>query len=391
MMHSLYKLGFKDVVPLFIFLLTVAELLSSLSADELMADISVSGFRSGIHHWRKIRDPRRLIVPNPDQGSYADTDVRSIAANLLLYQRADGGWPKDYDMLAILDDRQRAIIQASRDQQDSSFDNDNIHSQITYLAHAYNLTHDETYRRACEMGLDYVTRAQYPSGGFPQHFPGAEGYHARITFNDGVMIGNLTLLLEATTQGSHFAWLDEERRRRAKDGLDRGVDCVLKCQIRVSNRLTGWCQQHDESTFAAAAGRTFELASICPQETTQVVQFLKRLPVRSAVIEDAANQAIAWLKEVQIRGIAVERVPVARVQFERHDADFDVVVRQDPRAPAIWARHYEIGTNRPVFAGRDGIPKYALAEIEQERRTGTPWYGTWPSRLDEVSDDSSDK
>jgi PelA/Pel-15E family pectate lyase len=57
------------------------------------------------------------------------------------------------------------------------------------------------------------------------------------------------------------------------------------------------------------------------------------------------------------------------------------VVVPDPDAKPIWARHYEIGTDRPVFAGRDGVRKYALAEIERERRTGTPWYGTWPQKL----------
>ena len=42
-------------------------------------------------------------------------------------------------------------------------------------------------------------------------------------------------------------------------------------------------------------------------------------------------------------------------------------------------RFYEIGTNRPFFCGRDGIKKYSLAEIENERRTGYSWYGDEPS------------
>jgi hypothetical protein len=37
--------------------------------------------------------------------------------------------------------------------------------------------------------------------------------------------------------------------------------------------------------------------------------------------------------------------------------------------------------DRPIFAGRDGVKKYALAEIERERRTGTVWYGSWPETL----------
>ena len=78
---------------------------------------------------------------------------------------------------------------------------------------------------------------------------------------------------------------------------------------------------------------------------------------------------------------AVEKVAAPVENFLRHQADFDVVVVSDPNAPPIWARHYEIGTDRPVFAGRDAVKRYALAEIERERRTGTPWYGGWPRRF----------
>ncbi|MNL61175.1 Pectic acid lyase [compost metagenome] len=47
----------------------------------------------------------------------------------------------------------------------------------------------------------------------------------------------------------------------------------------------------------------------------------------------------------------------------------------------IWARFYDIESNEPLFSGRDGIKKKTLAEIEQERRIGYAWYGTWPAAL----------
>ena len=37
----------------------------------------------------------------------------------------------------------------------------------------------------------------------------------------------------------------------------------------------------------------------------------------------------------------------------------------DPSAGPLWARFYEIGTNRPMFVGRDGIVHDHLADIEQ--------------------------
>lgn len=100
-----------------------------------------------------------------------------------------------------------------------------------------------------------------------------------------------------------------------------------------------------------------------------------------ARIIEAIDRAVAWLDRTKLTGIRVERVPAPVEEFERHRADFDVMVRADDKAPAIWARHYEIGTDRPVFAGRDAVKRYALSEIERERRTGTPWYGQWPRSL----------
>ncbi len=57
------------------------------------------------------------------------------------------------------------------------------------------------------------------------------------------------------------------------------------------------------------------------------------------------------------------------------------VVVRDPNAPPLWARFYNIETNAPVFADRDGIPKATLAEIGDERRNGYAWYGNWPQKL----------
>jgi PelA/Pel-15E family pectate lyase len=57
------------------------------------------------------------------------------------------------------------------------------------------------------------------------------------------------------------------------------------------------------------------------------------------------------------------------------------VLIADPAAPPLWARFYEIGTNRPIYSGRDGVIRYRLDEIEYERRTGYAWVGDWPRTL----------
>lgn len=343
--------------------------------------ISTDGFRSGAHHWRKIRDESRFIQATPEQPRYSEDQFEAIATNILSFQRANGGWPKDYDMLAILTEEQLKIIRETHLREDTSYDNDNIHSQVEYLARAYTAFGRVQWREACERGVDFMLASQLPSGGFPQRFPKPKGYAAHITFNDGVMIGVLNVLKDIADREPHFTWIDETRRMRAVVALDAGIECILKCQISANDRLTGWCQQHDAASFEAASARTFELASICPQETTAIVRFLMRIDQPSKRIIGSIESAVHWLSQVQLQGISVKRVPSTPEEFQRHSADFDVVVVQEPHAPVIWARHYEIGSDRPVFAGRDAVKRYALAQIERERRTGTPWYGNWPERL----------
>lgn len=43
-----------------------------------------------------------------------------------------------------------------------------------------------------------------------------------------------------------------------------------------------------------------------------------------------------------------------------HTATRDRIVVYDDQAPTIWARFYEIETNRPFFCGRDGKTVYTL-------------------------------
>jgi PelA/Pel-15E family pectate lyase len=366
---------------LFISVVTVLAFTGWLRAAEALAPIDVSGFGDSRHHWRGVRSADRFITVLPAQPSYAPAQVREIAANILLFQRANGGWPKDYDMTAILTDEQKAAVRATHDRADTSFDNGNLHSQVDYLARAYTESGEPAWRDACLRGFDFILGAQYPNGGFPQRYPNAKDFHAYITFNDYVMIGALNLLQGAAEGRPHFAWLDADRRKRARDAVRRGVDCILKCQIRVDGKLTGWCQQHDEQTYVPRPARGFELASICPQDTTYIVRFLMRVESPGKEVLRATDAAVAWMRQVQLSGVRVERVKAPAVKFEKHDADFDTVVVKSSNATPLWARHYEIGTNRPIFADYDAVKQYSLAAISRERRTGTAWYGEWPRAL----------
>ena len=74
------------------------------------------------------------------------------------------------------------------------------------------------------------------------------------------------------------------------------------------------------------------------------------------------------------------RTASASARFETAASRPDISIK-DPNAPPLWARFYEIGTNRPIFSDRDGVAKHDLSEIGYERRNGYAWLGTWPAPL----------
>lgn len=144
--------------------LAPAGMLGRAAAFDVPPAISLDGFHDGAHHWRNIRDDSRVIQPLPGQASHSPAETGSMAENILLFQRDNGGWPKDYDMAAVLTDAQKEALRATRHREDTSFDNGNIHSQVAYLARAYTLRPEPAWHAACERGFDFILAAQYASG-----------------------------------------------------------------------------------------------------------------------------------------------------------------------------------------------------------------------------------
>ncbi len=162
----------------------------------------------------------------------------------------------------------------------------------------------------------------------------------------------------------------------AAKAVEKGIECILKTQVIVNGRRTVWCAQHDEVTFAPAAARTFELVSLSGGESVEIVRFLMSIKDPSPAVVEAIESAISM-----VRAVGVERHQVDRESGRVATGGIDRVVVKDPDGGSIWARFYEIGSNRPIFAGRDGVVKYDVAEIEHERRTNYNWYVDEPAKL----------
>jgi PelA/Pel-15E family pectate lyase len=301
---------------------------------------------------------------------------------VLLYQKTNGGWPKNYDMRAVLTDEQIAAVKQSRDLiSTTTFDNGATHSQVHFLAFAYRQTGDTRYRDACLEGLDFMLTAQYANGGWPQSFPNRSGYRRYITFNDGAMIGVMSVLRRIMLADPEFAFVDEARRVKVRKAYRRGLECILRCQISEGGMLKAWCQQHDEKDYRPRGARTFELPSLASEESAQIVLFLMGIEQPDSSIVRSVAAAVRWFEQARLAGIRVETVGATPARYRYHASIDDRVVVQDSSAPPIWARYYELGTGRPLFSNRDGKAVYSLDQVERERRTGYGWYSYAPAEV----------
>jgi PelA/Pel-15E family pectate lyase len=306
---------------------------------------------------------------------YPEKESQHTVENILLYQRDNGGWPKNFDRDRKLSQSEVKNIQAKRGWNDATFDNGATHTEVRYLAKAFLKTGEPRYREALLKGVELMLVTQYKNGGWPQG-PKANGYARHITFNDGAMIGVMATLRDLAANRDAYPFIDERLRTRCRKAVDKGILCILKCQIIVDGRKTAWCAQHDEKTLAPRKARSYELASISGAESVGIVRFLMQVEKPSLEIIAAVQGAVRWFNEAKLVGIRE-----IRMESKGTPKGFDKVIIKDSKAPPIWARFYRIATNEPIFCSRDGIPRKTLAEISYERRNGYSWIGYWGGNL----------
>jgi PelA/Pel-15E family pectate lyase len=320
---------------------------------------------------------------------YAMSEARRIADIIVSFQTPAGGWSKNLNLtkhqrapgeyFAPNNDSlhlTRADFDLSRDAHwdyVGTFDNDATITEMRFLAKviaAARTNQPASYHQAFMRGLDYIFAAQYPNGGWPQVWPLQGGYHDAITYNDNAMLNVLTLLRDVSGTNIEFAFVPEEYRLRAATEFQRGIACVLASQIVGNGYHTVWCQQYDMLTLQQSSARNYEMPSQAAAESAELVTFLMEQPAPSPEIVAAINAAVAWIGKNKIYNVA----------FKFDDHDIRHLVPAPGNGP-IWARYYEIGTDRPVFADRDKSIHDNVNEISDERRNGYSWYNDTPKRM----------
>lgn len=348
---------------------------SSRSSSVVYQAVPIDDFYDAIKHWNDR-------TGETDVPHYEQHQIVEIAENIMLYQRDSGGWPTNKHPLRQVPEAERAIALQEKSLPDASFDNRNTYPQIEYLAAVYQQTGDPRHRDAALEGLRYTLEKQYANGGWA-HSPDRsdDHYFTRITFVDEVMSGVLTFLRRVAAGSPPFDFVDADLRQQAAGAVARGDALVLQLQVVMDGKLTGWAGQYHEETLEPVAGRSYELPGVLAWETVPVVEYLMAIENPSPEVITAIESAVAWLESARLTGFRVERVAADPERFDYHAADYDLVIVEDETAKPIWARFYDLQTNQPFLANRDGNRVYKLEDVLYERRTGYSWYGYWPEKL----------
>lgn len=218
-----------------------------------------------------------------------------------------------------------------------TFDDNNTQSAMRLLmAVDEALEFAGPYHDPALYGLDYMMKAQFENGAWPQRFPlAAKGYSTYYTFNDNAMNDCISVML--------MAWrtYGDERYR---DSAAKGGDFIIASQ--GPEPQAGWAQQYDWDLKPAGA-RKFEPPSYCPAVTARNIRTLVALYLALGDEKYMAPIAAAlqWLDEVKI-------------------------------ADNLWPRFLEVGTNKPLYFNT----KYELVSTDDDLPTHYSFKGSYGVR-----------
>ena len=336
---------------------------------------------------KKVHNAGGVSLKNP-AAWYAGTEAQRIAANIVTFQTPAGGWSKNTDYAknprapgeAFGAENGSLFLGANDfDKPENSswsyvgtFDNDATTTELRFLAKVISASKSncDDLKKSFARGLDYIFAAQFPNGGWPQVWPLQGGYHDAVTFNDDALLHVVEFLREAAAGQNEFSFVPADLRAKADASWQRGLDCILAAQVVANGQRTVWGQQHDALTLQPVGARNYEMPSLTSSESATIVLFLMQLPNPDARTVAAVHSAAAWFAKTEIKGKSFQ--VVGKESRKLIDA---------PGHAPMWARYYEVGTDKPLFGDRDQTIHDDVNELSRERRKGYGWFKDTPKRV----------
>lgn len=300
----------------------------------------------------------------------------TLAEKILIYQLPNGGWGKQLDDKSVVDyslpiDKSLLKKIKATGNDHATIDNNATSREINALIKAYQSTKNPDYLKSAEKGIKYLLLMQYENGGFPQYYPNSGLYRKQVTYNDNAMINALTVLYNVAESKNDFNVIDPKLKEKAIPAVQKGIQCILKTQVIQKGNPSIWADQYNEITLQPDKARAFEPVSLATGESVNIVRFLMLQPV-TPEIEKSVKAAVIWFKKNKIEGYSYN--------VSKQNGKTVRVLAEDKNS-VIWARFYDIHTNKPLFGDRDGSVKYNYNEVSEERRNGYSWFGDNPEKL----------
>ena len=298
-----------------------------------------------------------------DRDYIASDEGRALADSLLTYQTPSGGWSKRTDMR---EPRKPGQYYGTEKSYIPTFDNYATSIQFWVMVNACNATQVPRYCDSATRALRFILLAQYPNGGWPQTFPLRGKYHDDITFNDDAIANLLKVVGAAAERDERLAFISADLKAQSQDALKRALEMLVATQVKVNGKPTIWGAQHHPQTLEPTSARAFEPVALATSESADLMLFLMTLENPPQHIREAIDSAASWFEKHQIDGLRYRR------------GDVSPALVSDENADPLWARFYDIDSDRPVFGDRDGSVYFEIEKVSAERREGYGWYSERP-------------
>lgn len=324
----------------------------------------------------EIRIISKLLNGYRKQGSLSTLtdDPERYAKNIISWQMEHGGFGlHDASFYHTpWDGVQKRSEWVSKGQELGNYDDYATVAEVRFLAQVYAQTEDSALKAAIQVSIErclqFIFTSQYDNGGWPQVYPKRHKrlYSNNVTLNDNAMIRTMVLLSDMLANIAPFDTdiVANSTKEKMYPRLESAVGYLLKAQIKNNNELTIWSSQYNPETYEPEPARSYELVSKSGNASVGVLAYFMNWPEQTSEVIAAVSAGIAWYDSNKVENLVLRKGEFS----ERLGAE-------------LWYRFYEVESNVPFFAGRDGIKKYDLAQVEDERRKGYSWAGNYASGI----------
>ena len=300
--------------------------------------------------------------------------AKAAAEGLAAGQLESGGWDYliDFDpekmLLSYLrnDVGKLSPAQIAKRRNTTTYDDDTTQSALRFLLAVVDTdkgkgdARDGRIREALDYGLKKMIEAQYPNGAWPQRWAGKAhpieefpvmkarfprsypreypkvNYFGHYTLNDNTLHDCIGVMLDAFHRTGNAEYLEAAKK---------GGDFIILAQMPQPQPV--WAQQYNAQMEPAWA-RAFEPPAVTGNESVGAIRMLMELHVETGDEKflKPIPDAIAWFKRSKLES-------------------------------GLWARYYELETNKQIFGDRDGKIYFRLADLSEERQHGYSWSGDY--------------